>query len=88
MSNFSTTKFLNFLAYFAIVFAGIALVLSRFVRDLSILSNIASLFAFIVAGVSAFYYARSKRSPWWMVVYIIFAIVVLVMMANQVFNLF
>ena len=74
-------KALNCIAYFAIIFAAIALVVGRIFTSLQqFLMPIASFLAFAVASVSAFYYAKSKRSVAWRIVFVIATIVVLAML--------
>ena len=59
-------KALNCVAYFAIVFAAIALIVGKLIPSANaFLMPIASFLAFAVASVSAFYYAKSKRNNKW-----------------------
>ena len=88
MAKWEFRKFLNGVAYFALLFAAIALVLGRIFQNLqSFLMPIASLLAFCVASVLAFNYARSKRSVVWMILFVVAAIVVIAMLALTVFKI-
>ena len=78
-------KFMNAVAYFALIFAAIALGIGYFFKDnlsrvREILYTVSSFLAFAVASVSAFYYARSKRNIAWFIIFIIAAVVVNVML--------
>lgn len=78
-------KFMNAVAFWAIVFGAIALLIGyflkgHFVRVKDILYTIASFLAFAVASVSAFYFARSKRNIAWFIIFIVAAITVNVML--------
>lgn len=82
MGKWETRKFINCIAFWAMLFAAIALVVGRVFPTLQVfLMPIASFLAFCVASVSAFYYARSKRSIIWMILFVISAIVVLALLA-------
>ena len=88
MAKWEFRKVLNCIAYFALIFAAIALVLGRIFQNLqTFLMPIASFLAFCVASVLAFYYAKSKRSVVWMILFIISAIVVIAMLALSVFKI-
>ena len=87
-SNWEFRKFLNLLGYIAVVLIALAWVLGFIFRggaSMVSLSNVTSaliffgnLFAYFITAVSGFYYARSKRSIWYMVVYAV-AIVLIVL---------
>ena len=80
--NWEFRQVLNCLAYFALIFAAIALVVGQLIPSARVfLMPIASFLAFCVASVSAFHWARSKRNAAWMIIFVICAIVVLVMLA-------
>ena len=80
-SKWDFRKFMNAVAYWALVFAAIALVIGQIFTKLRVfLLPIASFLAFAVASVSAFYYARSKRNIAWLIIFIVVAIVVNVML--------
>lgn len=79
-------KFINGMAYFALVFVAIALCLSFIFKNntgvigtiANVLNEIARALAFIVTAIAGFYFARSKRNAWWMVIYVIAVIVMVV----------
>ncbi len=74
-------KFMNAVAYWAMIIAAIALVIGQIFTKLRVfLLPIASFLAFAVASVSAFHYARSRRNVAWMIIFIVVAIVVLAML--------
>ena len=80
-SKWDFRKFMNAVAYWALVFAAIALVIGQIFTKLRVfLLPIASFLAFAVASVSAFYYAKSKRNIAWLIIFIVVAIVVNVML--------
>lgn len=79
-NNFKFQKFLNFLAYVAIIFVAVALLLGRFITSLSALRDIAEILAYFITAISAYYYARSKRNPWIIVAYIAAVVIVIVML--------
>lgn len=77
-SKWEFRKFINCIAYFAMIFAAISYTIGRFIpAAANLLLPIAHFFAFAVASVSAFYYARSKRSAVWIILWVIATIVVL-----------
>ncbi len=82
MAKWEFRKVLNCVAYFAIVFAAIALVVGQLIPSAKVfLMPIASFLAYCVASVSAFHWAKSKRSVVWMVLFVICAIIVLALLA-------
>ena len=75
----------NFLAYIAIAFVAVALVLARIFSWVGLSSNligamtlIAQIIAYAITAVFAFYYAKSRKSIGWMIAFIIFVIIIIV----------
>lgn len=80
-SKWEFRKVMNCLAYFAMIFAAIALVVGKLIPSANtFLMPIASFLAFAVAAVSAFAFAKSKRSVVWLVLCVIASIIVLVVL--------
>ena len=83
MSNKSVNwkGFINFLAYCGIVLIGLVLLLNtifkpgEFTRALSLIANV---IAYIIVAISAFYYAKSKRNFWFLLVWIIAIVLIIV----------
>lgn len=82
MAKWEFRRVLNCIAYFAIIFAAIALVIGQIIPSAKVfLMPIASFLAFSVASVSAFNWAKSKSNVAWMIIFIICAIIVLALLA-------
>ncbi len=79
-NNFKFEKFLNFLAYVAIIFVAVALLLGKVINSLTALRDIAEIMAYFITAISAFYYARSKRNPWIIVAYIVAVVIIIVIL--------
>ena len=80
-SKWDFKKFMNAVAYWALIFGAVALAIGYFFKGKlsnirEILFTIASFLAFAVASVSAFFYARSKRNIAWFIIFIVAAITV------------
>ena len=80
-SKWDFKKFFNAVAYWALVFAAIALIVGQvlhehFTRIREILIAVSSFMAFLVASVNAFHYAKSKRNIAWFIIFIFAALVV------------
>lgn len=73
-------KIMNFFAYVAIMFVAIAITVGYFWKDVSVLRSIAEVIAYVITGVSAFYYAKSKQHPAFMICFIIAAVLLTVML--------
>ncbi len=84
-------SFVNFLAYIAIAFVAVALILAKIFAALdlssgliSALNIIAQVIAYAITAVFAFYYAKSRRNIGWMIAYIVFVIIIIVFLVlNQ-----
>ena len=80
-------SFVNFIAYIAIAFIAIALILAKILGALDVSSTIivafetiANIIAYAIAAVFAFYYAKSKKNIGWMIAYVVFVIAIIVFM--------
>ena len=73
-------KVMNLFAYIAIMFVAIAVTIGTFWKDVAVLRSIAEVIAYIITGVSAFYYAKSKQSPVYMILFIVAAILIAVVL--------
>lgn len=90
----TTRKFISMLAFIAILFAMVALIISRiFTKDGSVFAQVANILrqlsyalAFIVAGIYAYPYVRSKHVAWF-IVYIIACVVVAVFIVLPMFGI-
>ena len=78
-------QFINFMAYLAVAFIAVALILGKILGAVGLSSSIvgalnllAQVIAYTITAVYAFAYAKSKRSIGWMVAYIIFIIAIIV----------
>lgn len=87
MSNVSTKKFINILGYIAVCAVAISLIvrfaLSRIFPNtaaeiISWCNTISFIFSLIVTAVVGFFYAKSKRSPTFMIFYVICIVVIVV----------
>ena len=79
--NWDFKKIINAIAFWTIVFAAIALMVGYFAPSLQkFIMPISSFFAFLVASVSAFYFAKSKRNAIWFILFFASTAVVLVML--------
>ncbi len=78
-------SFVNFLAYFAVAFIAVALILNKIFSGFSklatvagVLTLIAQIVAYTITAVYAFYFAKSKKHIGWMIAYVIFVIAIIV----------
>ena len=77
--------FINLLAYFAVAFIAVALILTKiftaFPRLMAVadaLTMIAQVVAYSITAVYAFYFAKSKKHIAWMILYVLFVIAIIV----------
>lgn len=77
--------FVNLLAYFAVAFIAVALILTKifssFPKLIAVteaLTLVAQVIAYSITAVYAFYYAKSKKHIAWMIAYILFVIAIIV----------
>lgn len=73
-------KVMNFFAYIAIIFVAIAITLGTVWDDIAVLRSIGEIIAYVITGVSAFYYARSKQHPAYMICFAVAAALIIVML--------
>ena len=77
--------FVNFMAYLAIAFIAVALVLTKIFSIfevgntiVSALTLIAQIIAYAITAVFAFFYAKSRKHIAWMICYVLFVILITV----------
>ncbi len=77
--------FVNLLAYFAVAFIAVALILTKIFSGFgklalitSALELIAQVIAYSITAVYAFYFAKSKKHIAWMICYVLFVIAIIV----------
>ncbi|MBQ8615612.1 MAG: hypothetical protein IJ415_03500 [Clostridia bacterium] len=78
-------SFVNFMAYIAIAFIAVALILGKILSAVGLSSTvigalnlIAQIIAYAITAVFAFYYAKSRKHIAWMIAYVIFVIAIIV----------
>lgn len=80
-------QFFNMLAWVAVMFVGVALVLDYiFNATGGIISKIASALAYIIASIDAYYFVRTKRNPVYLILYIISVILIIVFLILPFFK--
>ena len=85
-------SFVNFMAYLAIAFIAVALLLGKILGAIGLSSTIvgalnliAQIIAYTITAVFAFYYAKSRKHIAWMICYIIFVIAIIVFLVLGLF---
>jgi len=73
-------KVMNFFAYVAIIFVAIAITLGTVWDDIAVLRSIGEIIAYVITGISAFYFARSKQHPAYMICFVVAAVLIIVML--------
>ncbi len=75
----------NFLAYIAIAFVAVALILAKvfdwiggMANVVSAMTLIAQIIAYAITAVFAFYYAKNRKKMGWMIAYVIFVVIIIV----------
>lgn len=78
-------SFVNFIAYIAIAFIAVALILGKIFAAvglsstiISALSLIAQFIAYTITAVFAFSYAKSRKNIGWMIAYVVFVVAIVV----------
>ena len=78
-------SFVNFMAYIAIAFIAVALILGKILSAVGLSSTvigalnlIAQIIAYFITAVYAFFFAKSKQKAGWMVAYVIFIVLIIV----------
>lgn len=84
--------FVNFMAYIAIAFIAVALILGKIFAAVGLSSTvigalnlIAQIIAYTITAVFAFYYAKSRKHIAWMICYILFVIAIIVFLVIGAF---
>ena len=84
--------FVNFVAYIAIAFIAVALILGKIFAAVGLSSTvigalnlIAQVIAYTITAVFAFYYAKSRKHIAWMICYILFVIAIIVFLVLGIF---
>ena len=79
-------KFMNMLAFIGICLVAFALLLSTLLDVFGVTAGVVSAIqtvgecmAYIVTMVYAFYFVKTKRSPWWWVAYCVSVVVVVLL---------
>lgn len=77
--------FVNFMAYIAIAFIAVALILGKIFSAVGLSSTIigalnliAQVIAYAITAVFAFYYAKSRKHIAWMICYVVFVVAIIV----------
>ena len=83
MSNNSVNwkGFINFLAYCGMVLIGLVLLLNTIFKEgdvIRALGLIANIIAYVLVTISAFYYAKSKRNFWFLLVWFIALVLIII----------
>lgn len=75
----------NFLAYIAIAFIAVALIVGKILSAVGLSSTVvgalnivAQTIAYAITAVFAFYYAKSRKHIGWMIAYIIFVVAIII----------
>ena len=84
--------FVNFMAYIAIAFIAVALILGKIFAAVGLSSTvigalnlIAQVIAYTITAVFAFYYAKSRKHIAWMIAYVLFVIAIIVFLVLGLF---
>ena len=85
-------NFVNFVAYIAIAFIAVALILGRIFSAVGLSSTIigalnliAQVIAYTITAVFAFAYAKNAKHIGWMIAYILFVIAIIVFLVLGMF---
>lgn len=73
-------KTINFFAYVAIMFVAIAITIGTIWSQVAVLRSIGEVMAYVITGISAFYYARSKQQPAFMICFIVASVIIVLML--------
>lgn len=78
-------SFISFMAYIAIAFIAVALILGKIFAAFGLSSTvigalnlIAQIIAYTITAVYAFFYAKSRKHIGWMIAYIIFVVAIII----------
>lgn len=73
-------RVINFFAYVAIIFVAIAITLGTIWKDIAVLRSIGEVMAYIITGIFAFYFARSKQHPAYMICFVVASSLIVLML--------
>lgn len=79
--QFSLKSFANFMAFVALMFIGIALILTKIIGAgavVNALQLVSEIIAYCMVSISAFYYARSKRNLLFLILWIVAIVLIVV----------
>ena len=92
MNELKLKKLVNAVAYFAIIFLAVALLLSQISSAGSVLGDIANIFsrlantiAYVIVAVMAFFYVKTKRNIVYMITYIVSIILIAIFVIIPIF---
>lgn len=85
-------SFVNLMAYLAIAFIAVALLLGKILGAVGLSSTIvgalnliAQIIAYAITAVFAFYYAKSRKHIAWMICYIVFVVAIIIFLVLGIF---
>ena len=92
MNELKLKKLVNAVAYFAVIFLAVALLLSQISSAGSLLGDISNIFArvanaiaYFIVAVMAFFYIRIKRNIIYMITYIVSIILIVIFVILPIF---
>ncbi|MCL2540506.1 MAG: hypothetical protein FWE53_03725 [Firmicutes bacterium] len=94
MANWEFRKFLNVLGFIAVVLIALAWIIGLAVGGIGFakpgafqgwLVFVGNIFAYFITAVAGYYFARSKRSIWYLITYIVAVVVIAVIVILSVF---
>lgn len=84
--------FVNFMAYLAIAFIAVALILGKILGAVGLSSTVvgalnlvAQIIAYAITAVFAFYYAKSRKHIAWMICYVVFVVAIIIFLVLGIF---
>ena len=80
-TQFTIKTFINFMAFLAVIFVGIALILKKFLNPgelTTALETIAQIISYAIVGIYAFSYARSKRNLLFIIIWIVAVVLIII----------
>ena len=91
----STKRFFSLLAFVSVIFLAIALLLSLiagsgeslFAQIANVIKRVAQAIAYVCACISAFTYVKSKRSPVYIILYVIACVMIAVFVVLPLFGI-
>ena len=93
MNELKLKKMVNAVAYFAVIFLAVALVLSQissgstslFGSIANIFERLANVIAYLIVAVMAFFYVKTKRNIIYMVTYVVSVILIVIFVIIPIF---